>query len=141
VNAAAHTSVNVTQPTVFHWDTVHVQKDISEPLLILMPAAQLNDASHVNTPHHPHQPPHQSLMSTQQLLTISLLAHHITTHVMIAKETNEFTETAGHQRPAHTVNVTVMEKFDVPRLNVPSWLHARRDKNELSNQPPMDVVT
>ena len=59
---------------------------------------------------------------------------------MIAKEMNDFTETAGHQRLAHTVNVTLMEKFDVPRLTVPSWLHARRDKNDVSNQPPMDVA-
>jgi len=140
VIAAAHTSANATQPTVLNWDTVHVQKDISEPSLILTPAAQLNDVSHVNTPPHPSQPPHQALMSTQQLLKISLHAHQ-TTHVMIAKEMNDFTETAGHQRPAHTVNVTLMEKFDVPRLPVPSWLHARRDKNELSNQPLMDVAT
>ena len=110
--AAAHTSVNVTQPTAFHWDTVHVQMDTSEPLLILTPAVQLNDASHVNTPHHPH-------MFTPQLVQMSTHAHQ-TTHVTIAKETNDFTETAGHQKLAHTVNATLTEKFDVPRLNVPS---------------------
>ena len=59
---------------------------------------------------------------------------------MIAKEMNDFTETAGHQRLAHTVNVTLMEKFDVPRRSVPSWLHAPRDKNDVLNQPPMDVA-
>jgi len=86
--------------------------DTSEPLLILTPVVQLNDASHVNTAHHP-------LISTQQLVQMSIHAHQAT-HVTIAKEMNDFTETAGHQRLAHTVNVTLMEKFDVPRLNVPS---------------------
>ena len=60
---------------------------------------------------------------------------------MIAKVLNDFMAIAGHQKPAHTVNVTLMDKFDAVRLNAPSWLHARRDKNDASKQPPMDVAT
>ena len=111
--------MNVTQTIVFHWDTVHAQTDTSEPLLILTLAAQLNDASHVNTLPQLQLPEliHQSLTSTQQLQLQNSRHAHQSSHVMIAKEMNEFTETAGHQRLAHTANVTLMEKFDVLRPN------------------------
>ena len=145
-NAAVHTPVNVTQTTALNLDNVHVQKDTSEPLLILVPAAQLSDVFHVNTPlqvlqEQSHQvQPHQSHTSTL-LPETSSHVHQSTHHVMIAKVLNEFMAIAGHQKLAHTVNVTLMALFDVQRLTVPSWLHARRDKNDALNQPPMDVAT
>jgi len=140
MNAVVHTSVNVIPRTALNLDIVHVQKDTSEPLLILAPVAQLNDVFHVNTPHQSQLQEHQSLTSTL-LLQTSLHAHHTTIHVTIAKVLNDFTVIAGHQKPVLTANVTLTDKFVVPRLIVPSWPHALRDKNDASKQPPMDVAT
>ena len=49
MNAVAHTPVNATQANASLWDIVHAQKDSFELLLIQTAAAQLSDASHVNT--------------------------------------------------------------------------------------------
>ena len=54
---------------------------------------------------------------------------------------NDFMAIAGHQKPAHTVSVTLMDKFDAVRPSVPSWIHARRDKTELLKLPKTDAAT
>ena len=113
---------------------------------MLMNVAKLSDVSHVNTI------PPQLLQLLQELQshisTPLLLVHHQknthvhqpTIHVMIAKVMNDFMAIAGHQRPAHTANVTLTDKFDVLRPNVPRKTHARRVKRRSSKLPPMDVA-
>ena len=103
----------------------------------------MNDVSHVLTTQLPQQSElrHQSLTSSILNQLNQSLAHQLTTHVTTAKVTSDSTETAGHQKPAHTVNAMLMEKSDAARPNVPQWPHARRDKNDASNQLLMAAVT
>jgi hypothetical protein len=116
MNAVAHTPVNATQANASLWEIVHAQKDSFELLLIQTAAAQLSDASHVNTLLL-NQQEHQSHASSLILHQMMSLAHHLT-HVMIAGVMNDSTETAGHQKPAHTVNATLTDKSVVVRPNV-----------------------
>lgn len=145
MNAAAHTVVNAMKASVLNWDIVHVQKDTSELLLKLMLAVQLSDVFHQHQPQH-----HQLLTQVLQLLMSTPLllvqhqknthVHQPTIHVTIARVMNDFMAIAGHQRPAHTANVTPTDKFDVLRPNVPRKTHARRVKRRSSKLPLMDVA-
>ena len=115
MNAVAHMNVNATQASVLTCTIVHVQKVTFELFAILMLAAQLSDVSHVNTL-LPNQ--HQTHELSLTLHQRQSLAHQSITHVMIAGVMNDSTETAGHQKPAHTVNATLTDKSVVARPNV-----------------------
>jgi hypothetical protein len=117
MNAVAHMNVNATQASVLTCTIVHVQKVTFELFAILMLAAQLSDVSHVNTLLL-NQQEHQSHESSLTLHQRQSLAHQLITHVMIAGVMNDSTETAGHQKLAHTVNATLTDKSVVARPNV-----------------------
>jgi hypothetical protein len=114
MNAVAHMNVNATQASVLTCTIVHVQKVTFELFAILMLAAQLSDVSHVNTLLPNQHQTHESSLTLHQMMS---LAHHLT-HVMIAGVMNDSTETAGHQKLAHTVNATLTDKSVVVRPNV-----------------------
>ena len=121
MNAAAHTSASATRASVSNWTIAHAQKDSSELSAIILLVAQLSDVSHANTTQLLQQSElrHQSLTSSILNQLNQSLAHQLTTHVTTAKVTSDSTETAGHQKPAHTVNAMLTEKSDAARPNAP----------------------